>query len=82
MKVRHYIKFLLFAGIILFFSCTKDDIDEPNGVKVAFQVKSVLKSSSDTVLIEEAYIGIEEIDFKLEKNPDTVGLEKIVNEGP
>ena len=74
--------FTLLVPVFFLVACSKDDYDEPNGVKIRFQAKSTLKSSADTVLINEAYIGIADIDFVQAGNRDTSGLEKIVHEGP
>ncbi len=85
MKVTHglYIIFLFAAVNFLFSGCSHDDyIQEPNGVKVFFKVIPMLKISADTLQIEEAFIGIEEIDFIPEGETDTVISEKIIYEGP
>src|SRR5690606_10817142 len=79
--LNYYLPILLFILIII-QACSTDEMDVPNGVKIRFQPTSILKSSSDTLLINEAYIAIDEIDFIPNGKPDSTGIDKIVHNGP
>ncbi len=74
--------FFLLALVFLLNACQKDDPIEPNGIKISFQAVTGLKSSADTMIIEEAFIGVEAIDLKREGEADSATVEKIVYEGP
>ncbi len=83
MKTILYFKyFILLAGIFLFDACKDDDFEAPSGVKITFQATSLLKSTANTILLEEAYIGIGNIDLKRVGENDSAAIEKIVYDGP
>ncbi len=76
---------MLVAGIFLFSSCIDEHLEVPNGVKLTLKTShsAVLKNFyADSVIIDEAFIGVNNINFK----PSGKGIpdypEKIVMRGP
>lgn len=83
MKVTHYINYLfLLAGVLLLNACQEDNFNEPNGIKISFQAVTDLSSSADTIILEEAFIGVKAIDLKRAGEADSAVVEKIVYNGP
>ncbi|MDD4755002.1 MAG: DUF4382 domain-containing protein, partial [Prolixibacteraceae bacterium] len=90
MRTLKYSLGLIFAAsLMLLNSCNDDDLDGRTGVRLIFKSSTppaTLKSASvnniDSVVIEEALIGVEKIKFKPLGEDDDVDMGKIVFNGP
>jgi hypothetical protein len=83
MKVKSNTFIILLAVVFLFFvSCASEELEGPTGVKLTLKARTMLKSASDTVKINEALIGVSKIDFKPEGSELNSVSEKIVYNGP
>lgn len=82
MKTINFYLPLVLVILVILQACRTDEMDVPYGVKIRFQPTSILKSSSDTLIITEAYIAIDKIDFIPDGKPDSTGIDKIVHNGP
>ncbi len=76
------INILLAVCLLFMFSCASEELEGPTGVKLTLKARTMLKSASDTVKINEASIGVSSIDFKPEVNETKSVAEKIVYNGP
>jgi hypothetical protein len=73
---------VLAVVFLIFVSCASEEFEGPTGVKLTLKARTMLKSATDTVKINEALIGVSKIDFRPEGNVDKSEPDKIVYNGP